>query len=485
MFFKGLSCIFDKTKPRKWAKSTKIGVSFFQTMTKIHKISQFQHSFQFFNAEEHFNVIYQDFLESNLGKIHEAIPWHCLDQTFKIKENTKGPACIFSPKGKIALMFLKNYSCSSDERLIEQLNSNVHYQLFCDLLLQPGQKLKSFKIASQIRCELAKGLDIKASQKQLAKMWLPYMRDIDKATTDATCYESLVRYPTNQKLLWESVEWSYHQMKLICKHLKIKSPRTKFNKWKSRYYDYSRKRRKPQKDKRVLTRALLHLLDKLIEELAKIETHQDFNMPPKYFARILIIKKVLEQQSVLFTTGENPTNRIVSLAKDYIRPIVRGKEVKPVEFGAKVNKVQIDGINFIEHVDFNAFNEGTRFISTVQLAQELTHTKLNIMGADAIYATNKNRTYATSKQIKTDFTRKGRAGKHEDERKILAKMITKERASRLEGSFGKEKEHYHLKRVRARTKKNEILWIFCGIHVANALEIGRRKAANQNNKQVA
>ena len=58
--------------------------------------------------------------------------------------------------------------------------------------------------------------------------------------------------------------------------------------------------------------------------------------------------------------------------------------------------------------------------------------------------------------------------------KILAKEIKKERATRLEGSFGKEKEHYHLKKIKARTQKSEILWIFFGIHTANALEIGRR-----------
>ena len=61
-------------------------------------------------------------------------------------------------------------------------------------------------------------------------------------------------------------------------------------------------------------------------------------------------------------------------------------------------------------------------------------------------------------------------------------MITKERASRLEGSFGKEKEHYHLKRIKARTKENEILWIFLGIHTANALEIGRRMALEKIRK---
>ena len=43
-----------------------------------------------------------------------------------------------------------------------------------------------------------------------------------------------------------------------------------------------------------------------------------------------------------------------------MRPIVRGKENKTVEFGAKSNNILIDGISFIEKVLFNAFNEGTR-----------------------------------------------------------------------------------------------------------------------------
>jgi len=41
--------------------------------------------------------------------------------------------------------------------------------------------------------------------------------------------------------------------------------------------------------------------------------------------------------------------------------------VKKVEFGAKVNTIQIDGFNFIEHLSFNAFNEGTR-LKTIRLA---------------------------------------------------------------------------------------------------------------------
>ncbi|MFB9058138.1 transposase, partial [Mariniflexile ostreae] len=177
---------------------------------------------------------------------------------------------------------------------------------------------------------------------------------------------------------------------------------------------------------------------------------------------------------LLFTQGEKPKGRIVSLSKDYLRPIVRGKEIKAVKFGAKVNKLQIDGINFIQKISFDNFNEGTQFKNTIYKAQGLTEIKVKIAGADAIYATNKNRIFATGNTIQTDFKPKGKPSKHHHQQKKLKAMITKERASRLEGSFGKEKEHYHLKKIKAKTKATEILWIFFGIHTANCLEIGRR-----------
>lgn len=449
-------------------------------MAKIRKISQFQRSFQFKSSEENFDLIYQNFSETNLGKIYHSIPWAELVKTFNLKKSAKGPASIFSPQGKLGLMFLKHYACCSDERLIEQLNGNVHFQIFCDILLSPEESIKNFKIVSQIRCELAEILDIQKTQKVLASKWAPYMRELNKATADATCYESEVRNPTNQKLLWECVDWNYNQMKVLCKQMRIRLPRTKYLKWKERYFLYCRKRRKPSKEKQVLTRALLNLLEKLNNELDKIQMNNVFDISKKFYNRREIIYKVYQQQLQLFTTGENPKDRIVSIAKSYLRPIVRGKETKKVEFGPKVNKIQIDGINFIEHLSFDAFNEGTRFQSSVRLSQELTNTRLIVMGADAIYATNANRRFATSRNIRTDFCRKGRVGKHEEHRKKLARMITKERASRLEGSFGKEKEHYHLKKIKARTQKTETLWIFFGIHTANALEIGRRMALEKS-----
>ncbi len=388
----------------------------------------------------------------------------------------------FSPKGRIALMFLKHYAGCSDQKLIEQLNSNLDYQFFCDIALG-YERLTNFKIVSQIRCELANNLDINATEKVFYDHWKGYIDSADQATVDATCYESEVRYPTDQKLLWEVVHWLYHQLRRTCRVLGVKMVRSKYLKWKRRYQGYSRMRRKTKAKRKGLTRALLLLLKKFIDFESHLRKAHDITFSVRYYRRVTTIKKVYQQQDHHFKTGRKIKDRIVSIAKDYLRPIVRGKEVKPVEFGAKVNKLQIDGINFIEHLCFDAFNEGTRLQSSIYKAQSLTHKKLKIIGADAIYATNKNRTFVTKHNIKTDFKRKGRLPKgYQDEKKLKA-AITKERASRLEGSFGKEKEHYHLKKIKAKTKANETLWIFFGIHTANALEIGRR--IQQTRRQVA
>ena len=444
-------------------------------MYNIRRFDNFQHTFSFTSHTEQFDVFFDRFLEGDLGKIYSAVPWRELIRTFGLDDAQKGPLSIFGPQGKLALMFLKHYGCCSDKRLVEQLNGNIDYQFFCGIDLG-SDRLVNYKIVSEIRCELAKKLDMDKVQQVLFDSWSPHITDKHSIVMDATCYESEVRYPTNEKLLWESVDWSYRQLKAICKALGIKTPRTKYLKWKRRNTSYSKMRRKTKPKRKRLDRSLLLLLDKIDGELCELEKRHNLQMPKMYHRRRATIKKIYAQQHEIFHTGEKPKGRIVSIAKDYLRPIVRGKEVKPVEFGAKVNKYQIDGINFIEHLNFNAFHEGNRFQDTVFKAQRLTRTKTRLAGADAIYATNKNRRFATKYNIKTDFKRKGRAGKHEKQRKQMAAMITKERATRLEGSFGKEKEHYHLKKIKARTKETETLWIFFGIHTANALEIGRRMA---------
>jgi len=445
---------------------------------KIQRISEYQYEINFLNYADQLSVYRKSFLSSELGRLYAGIPWEGLVEAFGLEDKKKGPSSIFSPRGKIALMFLKHFAGCSDRKLIEQLNGNLDYQFFCDIHLPLGYRLTNYKIVSAIRMELASCLNIDLAQSHLVAAWLPFMKNVDSVVCDATCYESSIRYPTDIKLLWESVAWSYDQLKYWSKKAGVKLLRTKYNKWSKRYISYAKMRRKTHKKNKVLRRALLHLLRKISDELYRLEQEVPTHLYSlKYRRKRATIEKVYEQQLELFVENKRSVkDRIVSLDKPYVRPIVRGKENKRTEFGAKVHKFQIDGLSFIEHLSFDAFNEGRRLKETIFKAQRLTGKKVKVLGADAIYATNVNRTFVSKHHIKTDFKPKGRRSKHYRQQVQLCKMISKERVSRLEGSFGTDKEHFLLKKNLARTKATEMLMIFFGIHISNALEIGRRMA---------
>jgi hypothetical protein len=451
-------------------------------MGKIQKISELQPTLPF-SEYDIYKSYRASFESSELGEIYKVFPFKSLSEELKLKQRSRGRNAYFSPEGKIALMVLKSYSELSDRALIAQLNANIHYQLFCGVRIDPARPLTNFKIVSEIRCELASKLNIDRSQTILADYWKPYLKDVHVLLTDATCYETDMRYPTDVKLLWESVEWLYKHLKKIISKLRKRMPRTKYLKQELRYKRYSKKRKRTQTETRVLKRSLLHLLGKLIFHTGEIieANMADLEVTEIFNKRFEVIKKVLVQQQDKFS-GKEVKNLIVSIDKDYIRPIVRGKENKRVEFGAKVNTIQIDGINFIEHLNFEAFHEGIRLESCIRKQQELMHVKVTHLSADAIYATNANRTHCSQKNIYTGFKRKGRASKEEAQYSQLRSELNKERSTRLEGSFGTEKRYYSLHRIKARRQKTEILWIFFGIHTANAVRMTKKVQKQQELK---
>jgi hypothetical protein len=454
-------------------------------MSKLQRIFESTPEISFISPQAEFSLYWNSFLESELGKIYQALPWKELIKHLKLKEQRNGRVSNFSPQGKLALMFLKAYSGLSDRKLMEHLNGSIQYQLFCGIFLGPG-KLPDFKIVSKIRTELSSKLHISTTQQILTNAWKPYIKQPNIILEDATCYESYIRHPSDVKLLWECVDWMHGQLKLTCKHLKLPTPRTKYLEQKEKYFTYMRMRKKPWPLTVKRTRSLLHLLNKLIKLQEKIEDQHRIwiKFPEKYYTRKRMIHKVLSQQEQIFQTKKTVPDRIVSIAKSYVRPIIRGKEVKSVEFGAKVNMIQVDGINFIEHLSFDNFNESTRLVSSVWYSRTL-FGKITHISADDIYATNANRTYCKNQKITTNFKRKGRAGKHEDQRQIIARELRKERATRMEGSFGTEKQHYSLDKVKARTELNEILWIFFGVHTANAVRIAKRLAQEKQSELAA
>lgn len=168
----------------------------------------------------------------------------------------------------------------------------------------------------------------------------------------------------------------------------------------------------------------------------------------------------------------------IELSKPYVRPIVRGKETKTVEFGAKCNNIQVDGVSFIEKLSFNPFSEGTRLKHCTTLHKRLFGIDVKKIGGDQGYSGNDNRTFCKEDGIETSFVPKGKKAKDEA-KSIVRQELARVRSTAMEGYFGTQKEHYGLRKVNARLKITEILTIFFGSHTANVVLLARRLEVQQ------
>lgn len=222
-----------------------------------------------------------------------------------------------------------------------------------------------------------------------------------------------MRYPTDVKLMWECCEWLFNLLRKTCKTVGERLPRSKYNDVAKVRLIYAKQRKPKKSATRKMQKRLLNLLEKLKGQWNYIRNQYSpvIVLTSEQGKRLLAINKIYQQQIDHFNRKE-VKHRVVSIDRPYIRPIVRGKENKRVKFGAKVNYIQIDGISFIEHHSFEAFNEGVRLKQCVEYQESLTGLKVKRIGMDSIYANNDNRNYCTKNGIVTCFLQgKGRSRK--------------------------------------------------------------------------
>ena len=423
----------------------------------------------------------QAFYNTPLGQLYQGIPFDDLIKPIpKPKGSLSGKGCKpwFDVKGAIGLQILKSYFRCSDAMLVEQLNGNWQMQMFCGIKLRANEQIKDKDIVGRWRGYLGQYLDADKMQISCVQHWKPFIKHTHVGFCDATVYESYIEYPTDTKLLWRSCCDVLEMIKASRKKGKLRITRINHQKRKTKYLSFAKRRKKSKRLSQKTCKWLLKYLQQLIEQLGMLLQKHTLDLRASQVNRLRVINQLKEQQWQLhFGKQAKVPDRIVSLHKPYVRAIIRGKEVKPVEFGIKINMLQVDGISFIEHWSYDNFNEGTRLQSTIDLQQRYFGACHQI-GADAIYATNANRKYCTENKIATSFVPKGNEGKLKEQKSQMRSILGKVRSTVMEGSFGNEKNHYHMNKIKARTQNNEKVWIFFSLLACNAMQIAKRMQAN-------
>jgi transposase, IS5 family len=458
---------------------------------------------QIFSPQESYSVEYIAFLESDLGRLWQKIPFAELSKDITdalLKQRKHVPSWGYLDiRGALAAKVLScYYNGLSDKKLIEKLNLSKIYRWFCFMPQPMSEQIKDKDLLWRWRQFLGDHIDLDAWNQTTLKAWKASLWHPHLRLTDATCYEVNIAFPTSVNLLWQSCEWVYKLIPQLIKALGLPSNRRiyrRYDEQKPRQMAYAKKRKKTHKQTRHRIKELLYWLEKgldIIKPLIKLyEGHMLDGLLRHMVAsnehkmdkikidldRFKTIQKLLVQQKRLY---EDPKakidDRIVSLQQPHINPIVRGKENKRVEFGPKVNMLRVGGINVIERFSFKSFNETTSFQSACTKYDTVTG-KCQQIGADAIYASNVNRRFATQEKMATCFVPKGRQVANEDkkqEQKKARSVIAKIRATHMEGSFGNEKQHYEARTIVAKTPQTQKCALLCAVLTANAMTLVKK-----------
>jgi len=303
-----------------------------------------------------------------------------------------------------------------------------------------------------------------------------------KLILDATVAEQAIRYPTDLSLLNEARQLT----EKIIDHLypltnELKKPRTYRQIARQRYLAIVKQRRPRKKVLRKGIRQQLQYLKRNSGHIERLLDHWSIGSPiplPRWLMhRYWVIQHLYQQQKAMYDHQTHRCDdRIVSIHQPHVRPILRGKLNKSVEFGAKLGaSLNGDGLAFIDHLSWDAYHEGSDLEYQVEAYYKRYGYYPEKVLADPIYATQSNRRYLKKKNIHLAAKPLGRPRKMTQENQEALKQLKQQRREDylqripIEGKFGQGKNGYGLGYIRAKRADTSSAWMHSIFLVMNLL----------------
>lgn len=278
-----------------------------------------------------------------------------------------------------------------------------------------------------------------------------------------TVVPQAICYPTDLSLLNEARVFSEQIIDILYPKTELKAkPRTHRVKARQAHLAIAKQKRPSGKASRRGIKQQLQYLCRNLGHIKRLMKHWPEGMPnplPRWLMyRYWVIQHLYEQQWEIYR-GKSCLcdDRIVSISQPYVRPIIRGKLTKPVEFGAKLSVSPAgEGVACVDHLRWDAFHEGQDLVSQVEAYRKRHGVYPGVVLDDPIYGTRDNRRYLKRHGIHFAGKPLGRPKKvTESNREELKRLKAPRREEYLqripiEGKFGQGKNGYRLNYIQAK-----------------------------------
>lgn len=421
------------------------------------------------------------------------IPWDDLVSVYNAKlNNSQYGADNINARVAIGAVIIK-HTCNLDDReTILQIQENVYMQYFIGYSSfsneEPFDPSLFVDIRKRLGIEEINAINekivkrsVQKPQEQSVKQQAATEKNDDQAsqppslitpesslTVDATACPQDISYPTDLKLLNDAREKSEELIDTLFAQSKLhKKPRTYREKARKTYLKTAQKKTKTKKEIRKAIGKQLNFLKRNISSIHKLlNVFEAIPLNKHQYKYLLVIQTFYDQQQKMFTEKTHSVeHRIVSICQPHVRPIVRGKTNANVEFGAKINVSLMNGFGFLDHLGWEAFNEGTRLKSSVEKYKQRFGYYPKEVLADKIYCNRDNRMWLKELGIGLRAKPLGRP------KAVDTEHVRPGERNPIEGKFGQAKTAYGMNRIKARLSQTSESWIASIIMVLNLVKL--------------
>lgn len=406
--------------------------------------------------------------------LHDKIPWERLEEAYLKYYSHIGR------KGKDSqlingLLIVKHKKNISDEKVVEEFLENPYIQYFCgyDQLVTSEKEIESSTL-SKVRGRVGVGY-FRTFEEEIVKVLVKEkIIKPREQMVDATVYEAGIKYPTDTRLLEGVRQWLLKNIKELKRLGGIKEKIRTYSRTARRVYlNFQKKRRKTRKEIRRVKKKMLQYVDRNIRQikdlLSRINPRDilDWAVIEEIEKRLQDAVAISRQQWEMYKCKlKRIDNRIISFWKPYIRPIVRGKSGKDVEFGPKCSVSYVDGYLFLDKLSFDAYHEGNALEESLDKHKERFGKEAKVVTTDKVYGSRKNREMLAQKKIKASLIPLGRKSKLSRSKEKWIKQKQRER-NKIEGAIGNSKTTYGLERLRYKLPGGEEINIRLGLIAMN------------------
>ena len=381
--------------------------------------------------------------ENEWVRISQKLPWRAWEALYAVMFPSNTGNVAKPCRMVLGSLIIQIRMGFTDRELVDQLQQNPYYQYFIGLASFQNYApfARTLLVEWRKRIDLSfviKANDLLCDAAPTAFQFRQHTKKkhgtlIATQICDATVAPQYIRFPQDASLLNEARVKLETMIDVFCETYSLSKPRTYRKIAHEEYLSFARSKRPSVEKIRSMVKAQLGYVRR---DLGYIDgfMHEGYAPARRFINNIITIHLLYDQQKYMYDNRTHRVaDRIVSISQPYVRPIVRGKAKAPTEFGAKLHlSVDEKGFGRIEHLSFDAYNEGSLLIEALNSYKYRNQVYPERILVDQIYRTKENIQFCKDNGIRISGPKRGRPTTDKQTMRKEKKTASKDNKDRIE-----------------------------------------------------